>query len=119
VTIRVARWYTQGPSLHPPPQYICSYSRLLFVLLEAVARAAGRSTLLRSARIPAFAVVYVADILDLAHAGTSTADATTHVDAAAASVEDVHNEGGNEGGPADPQEEGGGLREAAVSLELG
>jgi hypothetical protein len=57
-------------------------------------------------------------ILNLAHGGTSTTDATAHVDAAR-SIHDVERKRSNESGPAEPQEGAGGLCLAAVLLGIG
>jgi hypothetical protein len=56
--------------------------------------------------------------LDLAHGGASTTNTATKVGTASLSVHDVHGEGGDEGSPAEPEEEGGGLRQAAVLLSF-
>lgn len=73
---------------------------------------------IRSPCVPGRVRVDFAGILDLTHGGTATTDTATEVGAAAASVHDVYGEGGDEGSPAEPQEEGGGLRQAAVLFGL-
>jgi hypothetical protein len=65
-------------------------------------------------RVPGRVRVDFTGFLDLAHGGASTTDTTTEVRAATLSIHDVHGEGGDEGSPAEPEEEGGGLRQAAV-----
>jgi hypothetical protein len=68
------------------------------------------------ARVPRRIGVDITGVLDLAHGGTAATDATAHVGAAAASVHEVDDEGGDEGGPAEPEEGAGGLSLAAVLL---
>jgi hypothetical protein len=72
----------------------------------------------RSPCVPGRVRVDSTGILDLAHGGTTATDTATEVGTAATSIHDVDGEGGYEGSPAEPQEEGGGLGEAAVLLGL-
>ena len=66
--------------------------------------------------IPRCIGIRLVGILDLAHGGTTTADAAAQVGAATASVHDVNGECGDESGPSEPEESGGGLGLTAVLL---
>jgi hypothetical protein len=72
----------------------------------------------RSPCVPGRVRVDFAGFLDLAHGGTTTADAATEVGTGATAVHDVEGEGGDESGPAEPEEECGGLGQAAVLFGL-
>jgi hypothetical protein len=67
-------------------------------------------------RIPREIGIDITGILDLAHAGATTTDSATEVRTAATAVHHVDNEGGDESGPAEPEEGAGGLCLAAVLL---
>jgi hypothetical protein len=69
--------------------------------------------------IPRLIRVDITSILDLAHGGPTATDSTAEVCTAGTSTHDVHDEGGDEGSPAEPQEGSGGLRLAAVLLCVG
>ena len=68
--------------------------------------------------IPRSVGVRLVGILDLAHGGTTTADAAAQVGAATASVHDVDGERGDESGPSEPEESGGSLGLTAVLLGI-
>jgi hypothetical protein len=66
--------------------------------------------------VPRGVRIRLVGILDLAHGGTTTADAAAHIGATAASVHDVEGKRGDECGPSEPEEGGGGLGLTAVLL---
>jgi hypothetical protein len=69
--------------------------------------------------IPTRIRVHIAGVLDLAHGGAAAANSTAKVGAAATAVHEVDDEGGDEGGPAKPQEGAGRLRLTAILLRVG
>ena len=66
--------------------------------------------------VPRSVGVRLVGILNLAHGGTTTTDAAAQVSTATASVHDVDSERGDESGPSEPEESGGGLGLTAVLL---
>ncbi len=77
---------------------------------------AATATAAVCSRVPRRIRVHVASVLDLAHGGAATTDTTAKIDTATAAAHKSNYKGGDEGGPAEPQEGTGGLSLLAVLL---